>query len=525
MTVFSIPRKKSGKSVENTIWIAIPLFAISLGIILRIFIRTSTSLWEDEIIAVTHATQPLLGVIVDLLANDMHPPLYFLELHFWSLINHSDAWLIANSVVFGLAAIGSIFLVARKFSNTSRALVITAIFSVLPVPIWMAGEVRMYSLMSVLLIWVYYFIHKIFAFGERCTKQNIALILLATAIMYTHAIGFVAIFFFGIYAGSWLIARRSASREWILWIVIFGLSAIAALPLIAKDFLTPADMPPLKSISGLLGWLASIVIGGGYRANAWLMPAGLVIWLAVAGFGCIAPRTRRLTICFLIAPIFLCLIAELVLRPLFKTDFFSNFCAPFLAIAIGDLLLALPAKKAVRSIVLLCALAALLFLAITNREIMNAANGYYRKTADIISTEKKPGDVVWAPQTDIFWGMAWYLAGAGWGSPTEINAPWRAQSGWWKLVDFIGRDRAERLHLIPHKQTIVAKDGLPIIVAPSSRARVEQARRVWLVTYAPRNDVPPDLPSNALGPLRRTRSFSFPPIQLNLYELPEDKPQ
>ena len=36
---------------------------------------TRTSLWEDEIIAITHANQPLPLFFVELLRNDIHPPL------------------------------------------------------------------------------------------------------------------------------------------------------------------------------------------------------------------------------------------------------------------------------------------------------------------------------------------------------------------------------------------------------------------------------------------------------------------
>lgn len=516
-------RRKLPRAQDMPVWFSVPVIAILIGIIVRIVIRNSTSLWEDEIIAVTHATQPFLGVIVDALANDMHPPLYFLELHFWSLLGHSDGWLIANSILFGILAVGSLFYVVRELSNTTRALVAAAVFAVLPVPIWMSGEVRMYALMSVLLIWMFCFSHKVFALAEPGAKSRIAVVLLALALVASHSIGFIAVFFFALYAASCLAIRRAVMREWLILLLLFGIPGILALPQIAKDILFTADMAPISGINGVFGWMASVVAGGGYNSVAWLPATGLVVWLAVAIFGALVPRTRLVTLCFLIAPIVLCLIIEILKRPMFKSNFFPNLCSPFLAMVIGSLVLALPVKKSLRSLALTGVLAGLLTMAIADREILNASNTYFKKSVVIISAQEKPGDVVWAPQQDVFCGMAWYLAGAGWGSPITVSAPLPPQSRRWKIFDFLGPYLTEKLQLIPKYQAITAKGGLPILVSAASRAQAEQAKRVWLVTFAPRGDLPADLPGDALGPLRRSESFSFPPVQLNLYELPGEK--
>ncbi|MEO8301333.1 MAG: hypothetical protein ABI608_06050, partial [Rhizomicrobium sp.] len=63
---------------------------IVLGIGLRIWIRTPTDFWEDEIIAATHAMQPFWRLLINIVRNDVHPPLYFLQLHVWSLLSETD---------------------------------------------------------------------------------------------------------------------------------------------------------------------------------------------------------------------------------------------------------------------------------------------------------------------------------------------------------------------------------------------------------------------------------------------------
>ena len=63
---------------------------IVLGIGLRLWMRTPTDFWEDEFIAATHAMRPFWQVLIDTVRNDVHPPLYFLQLHAWSLVSQSD---------------------------------------------------------------------------------------------------------------------------------------------------------------------------------------------------------------------------------------------------------------------------------------------------------------------------------------------------------------------------------------------------------------------------------------------------
>jgi len=298
---------------------------------------------------------------------------------------------------------------------------------------------------------------------------------------------------------------------------VFGIAGLIALPMLFGATLRQADMPPLHGFGDILSWIASTVTVNGFKSIPWLRVAGLATYIAVVAAGTLVPRTRRITLCFLVAPILLCLIAEIVAKPLFKTNFFSNFFSPFFALVIGEIVISLPLRKLAQTVILICVLAGLLTMAVANRRAMNAENTYFRQAANVIVAEEQPGDVVWVPQSSMFWGMARYLAGPDWGSPLAISAPLRPQSRMWKIYDMLGPDLVNKLGLIPTSQSITAKDGMPILTALSSQPRAEEAKRLWVVAW-PRGDLPPGFPGDNLGPLRKTKSVRFPPIELDLYE-------
>jgi hypothetical protein len=498
-------------------FVAVSLF-MTISVFLRFTLRSSKTLWEDEIIAATHAVQPAWRVILDSIINDMHPPLYFLELHFWGFFKQSDHWLILNSVFFSLAAIASLFIVMRRLRDTEQAITIGAVFSVLPVCLWMAQEVRMYSFLSVLLIWMYYFSYQSFVSRTAQSRPYFLTGIFAVAIVYTHAIGFITILIFGLYCGLSLVQRRSSKSEFLWWLIVFASVGFLSLPLLISDLIRQADMPEIQGFHDVLDWMSSVVIGAGFRHAEWLRNTGLLIYVIVISLGIFLKKTRWLTCCFLVFPIALCLVTGLVARPLFKADFFSNFYSPFLAIIIGSLIHELPARHYFRPIIIILALAIFLFLAVSNRQAINPGEAYFGDVAALLKSDLKPGDVIWAPQGGVFWGVNRYMVGPRWGSPVTIAAPLRSQSGWYKIFDALGPEIVEKFALMPTTQSVLMADGTPIFVGAYSVPDISLARRVWLITYAPRNDIPPTLPGSHIGAFERIESNDFSPLQVNLYQ-------
>lgn len=70
----------------------VPLLALMSGLVAAaLYWWSRGSLWEDEIIAITHGLQPLLGFFVEVLRNEIHAPRWCLCLRWhWGRSNGGD---------------------------------------------------------------------------------------------------------------------------------------------------------------------------------------------------------------------------------------------------------------------------------------------------------------------------------------------------------------------------------------------------------------------------------------------------
>ena len=469
---------------------------IALGLGLRLWLRTPTDFWEDEIIAATHAMQPFWQVLVDTLRNDIHPPLYFLQLHAWSLVSQSDLWLTINSLLWGLAAMASLWWTINKLHGSRMALLALAVFAILPSPTYMAGQLRMYAMLATLIIWAFYYASITFGRESAGRKNLVWLALLLIAICNTHAIGAIAVFSNGIYALGLILARPRAERPLKTWLLIYGISAVSAVPWIVNGMIHDANLEGWESIRDFLVSISTMAIGPIAFRDDFLLIPGALIWLGIAVFGLADRRARTLTLAFLVLPLLLAIGAELLHKSLFKWNFFSTLAAPFLAIVLAQGLEA--QGRRVTRLVLACAVLALLAIGIDTRLTVRESEGY-RALATLIRANHQPGDIVYVPQPSIFGGMAWYLEGPDWGSPLAIAPPPSPQ--WRKVYDRLGPRLMDVLGLEPQSQIVRGKNTT-LLIGNDSADQAAGATRIWLVTV-PRGDLkdgypPPDL--NGLHP-------------------------
>ncbi|MCB9250008.1 MAG: glycosyltransferase family 39 protein [Ignavibacteriales bacterium] len=76
---------------------------------------------------------------------------------FWSLINISDFWLKLNSVFWSLLTLLSVYFVSFKLFSRKTAFISALLFAVAPISVFYAQEVRMYSMLMFLSLWIFYF--------------------------------------------------------------------------------------------------------------------------------------------------------------------------------------------------------------------------------------------------------------------------------------------------------------------------------------------------------------------------------
>lgn len=191
-------------------------FALFLVLILATFLRfyhiSQISLWHDEAFTATLINYPWRQIFYHI-GLDVHPPLYYVLLKFWAeIFGHSITALRGFSAVFSAAAVGMIYLVVRQaFKNNGLALIAALFLAVHPFQLQYAGQIRMYSFGTFIILLSAYLLLKALdverAYNAGNSRAHAKLIrtwlyfaLATSAAMYTHYYEFFSIFALALYA-------------------------------------------------------------------------------------------------------------------------------------------------------------------------------------------------------------------------------------------------------------------------------------------------------------------------------------
>jgi mannosyltransferase len=122
------------------------LSALALGFGARVFRLDGQSLWGDEAISVSRATQSLLDITRAAPHEGTLPPLYYYLLHFWEpLVGTSEFAVRFLSVIFGVLTIAVLAAAVRASAGHRPALVATFLASISPFWVYYSQETRMYA--------------------------------------------------------------------------------------------------------------------------------------------------------------------------------------------------------------------------------------------------------------------------------------------------------------------------------------------------------------------------------------------
>ncbi|HKV45508.1 MAG TPA: glycosyltransferase family 39 protein [bacterium] len=119
-----------------------------LAVILRLA-KSSGGFSDDEVFDVFVASHPV-AVIPSLLRNDFHPPFYFLLLHEWIRVSHSEIWVRLLSMTFGIAAVPMTYFLADRLASRRVAVVSALLVAISPYHITVSDSGKMYALVTVL---------------------------------------------------------------------------------------------------------------------------------------------------------------------------------------------------------------------------------------------------------------------------------------------------------------------------------------------------------------------------------------
>ena len=147
-------------SIEETVlplrWFASPWWpyvVLGLGFLLRLFHLGYQSIWYDEGVSLYLARQSV-GQLIQHTAGDIHPPLYYLLLHFWlGLAGDSEFAAAFVSVFWGLLLVALLYWAGCRLYDRAVGGAAALLVAVSTYQIWYSQEIRMYTL-GALLGWV-----------------------------------------------------------------------------------------------------------------------------------------------------------------------------------------------------------------------------------------------------------------------------------------------------------------------------------------------------------------------------------
>ncbi len=449
------------------------------------FFAARGSLWEDEIIAITHANQPLPLFFVEILRHDIHPPLYFLQLAGWAaLVPDGDRWLLANSLAWAALGLVAMFRVARACHGARAAWYATALFAVLPSFAWSAGTLRMYSMLPVLVLFAYE-ANRRWWIG-RAPRALAAMVATEALLVLAHAVEFYFVAFIvaaalaeAAAAGRLRAPQAGFSRSFGGWLVAQAVVGLCILPFAASALLHGSDASAPGTLLDALAAGGSLI--GGWKASSetWVRGGGAVVFLALLGCA-LAPRESRWrTLVLPFGALAVAMTLGFVIKPIFKQPVFAANLLPFLALGAGC-----AAARFRGARVVACAIAVLLAALAWPVAQRQAPVEAYAAAAAHVRDGARPGDLVVVPSVSTFWGVMRYAVGPRWGEPMRVGEKPNAE--WSRIYDRLSRIFGpailDRLALVPERNW-VDDAGVHYLLDTDAVDASRGAGHVWVVTH------------------------------------------
>ncbi|MCS6827329.1 MAG: glycosyltransferase family 39 protein [Caldilinea sp.] len=267
------------------------LAGLLVGFAFRLYRLGAESLWYDETVSVYLARKPVAEMLAHT-ARDIHPPGYYLLLHFWqrltapSLVHGLEFLFAWPSLMAGVLVMALTFALVRRLFDAPTALISLWLAAFNPFQIWYSQEVRMYTVGAALALFCLW---AALRFVERTHPKRWLLVYALTA-----ALGMYTLYYFAF----WLIGVNLVIL-WLLWrsedgqirsrIIAWAGAQLAALllflpwlPIFVRQTIDPPVPPwrtpwtsPTEFLASLTETLAALMVGQS--------PPGRLLWPWAAG--------------------------------------------------------------------------------------------------------------------------------------------------------------------------------------------------------------------------------------------------
>ncbi|MCS7261590.1 MAG: glycosyltransferase family 39 protein, partial [Anaerolineae bacterium] len=265
-----------------------PSVIVLVAFLLRVYRLDAQSLWWDEGHSIAMASAPLAQIATQP-GMDVHPPGYFLILHFWmGMVGMREYALRYLSVFFSVLTVALMLRLARTLSNVT-AIGCGMLAALLPLHVAYAQEVRMYALVTCLTALSGYAQWRIL-FHDPSRRWWGLYVLATAANLYTHYFALFIIAFQGLVWVIWIIASRGDALQRLrrVWLTALAVVILFApqWPLALQQttaYANPNLRPPTWDEFLARSWRAYTV--GLNIYPAWGYLEGIMAWLTVAAVG------------------------------------------------------------------------------------------------------------------------------------------------------------------------------------------------------------------------------------------------
>lgn len=204
---------------------------LALAFVLRVVMLGAESLWFDEAysVAFSSADLSLLNFLRSGGFAFTDKNVYHVILHFWLALGRTEFMIRLLSVLFGVATVGAIIALARRFFGWRAAAWAGALMAVSPFHIWYSREARMYVLAGLfawLAVWAL-----VETLGANRARWGWAVYAICAALgLYTHSFAAFVVVAVNVWAVLVFIADPQKRRLLIPWAIANAAIVALAIP-------------------------------------------------------------------------------------------------------------------------------------------------------------------------------------------------------------------------------------------------------------------------------------------------------
>ena len=392
----------------------VALVARLIGISVRPF-------WYDELQSMVYSILPPGDLLQSVIIFDPHPPLYYLQLHYWILLGTGEAWARMNSVLWSLLAAAALFLLCRKLFTFEFAICSTLIFVVMPMGVFYAQEVRMYSMLMCLAVGSFYFAYH-FLNIHPGPRANLGLFGFTAAFLYTHGSGFlllISLVSYAILVG--MMERKITRKVFYRFLLLLGSAALLYVLWLIKGFFFSMEHLQRPGFQEMMDTLSNLIIGF-LAYPTWLHWLAILVVVPGILYALLRggeDKIRPIATAFLLIPVVFCLVISFFIKPIWHYRSLI-YTLPFLSMMITWIIFRFSAWEAglkapvwVIRYAILESVVLLLFAGSLAQQYWYSYPWDIRGAARQLRYITRPGDIVYVVHPRLFWGINWYWSGPG----------------------------------------------------------------------------------------------------------------